>query len=110
LAHRSGEKVRAGEPIAVIIETNATYIVGYMRQPIVHMPRVNDDVQVRTRGHSRLTGGAKILKVGAQFDYMNPALVTPDNNRHEKALSFMVSIPAGLPVKPGEFVDLGFGN
>lgn len=110
LGHRSGEKVRAGETIAALTETNITYIVGYMRQPIIRMPKVNDDIQVRTRGNSRLSAGAKVLKVGAQFDFMNPALVTPDNTRHEKAISFMVSIPTGLALKPGEFVDLAFGN
>lgn len=106
VSFRPGEKVRAGDPIVIVTSTNVTHIIGYVRQPITRMPNVDDEVQVRTRRQDRMSARAKVLRVAAQFDYLNPALVSPDNTRHEKALSVMVSLPSGMNLRPGEFVDL----
>lgn len=110
IGFRAGETVRAGESIATITSTNSSYIVGYIRQPISRMPQVNDTIQVRTRTVPRAVAAAKVLKVGGVYSFMNPAMITPDNNRHEKAIAFMVSIPSGVALHPGEFVDLSLGN
>ncbi len=108
IAFRAGETVRAGESVVTITSTNSTYIVGYIRQPIARLPKVDDQVKVRTRNFPRAAGTAKVLKVSGLYSFMNPAMVSPEGNRQEKAISFMISMPSGLPLHPGEFVDLSF--
>jgi|JI102314A1RNA_FD_contig_31_5219593_length_3853_multi_7_in_0_out_0_4 multidrug resistance efflux pump len=108
VSFRPGEKVRAGDPIVIVTSTNVTHIIGYIRQPVYRMPNVNDEVRVRTRRQDRSVASARVLKVAPQFEYLNPALVSPDNTRLEKALSVLVSLPAGMTLRPGEFVDLMF--
>lgn len=102
----SGERARMGDSIAVISATNAPYIIGYLRQPLGAIPNVNDPVQVRSRGTRRMAASGKVLKVGSQVDFINPAILSPDNTRKEKALSILVSVPAELKLHPGEYVDL----
>lgn len=106
VSFRPGEKVRAGEAVVVLTSTNLTHIIGYLRQPLARVPSVNEEVQIRSRGARREVGNGKVLKVAAQLQFMNPAVVSPDNTRQEKALPVMVSIPQGLHLHPGEFVDL----
>lgn len=106
ISHRPGEKVRAGDPLVMITSTNSNYIIGYVRQPLNLIPSVNDEVQVRSRASHRATASAKVMKIGAELDFMNPLIITPDNTRKEKALQVMISVPPELNLHPGEFVDL----
>ncbi|HAM73645.1 MAG TPA: hypothetical protein DCM86_18585 [Verrucomicrobiales bacterium] len=103
---RAGEKVRAGDPLVTVAATNADYIIGYLRQPLGYVPKIDDAVVVRTRATPRASASAKVVQVGGMLDYINPAIVTPDNTRKEKALPVKISIPPELGLRPGEFVDL----
>lgn len=106
VARRTGERVRAGDSLVTITSTNANYIIGYVRQPLNLVPSVNDDVQVRSRTAKRPSAPAKVVQVGAELEFMNPSIITPENTRKEKALMVKISVPAELNLRPGEFVDL----
>lgn len=104
---RAGEKVIRGEPILTISSSQSDRIVAYIRQPIpAILPTTNDIVLVRTRSFKRQTADAQILKVGAQMEPINPALLSTDSNRLEVGLPILVSLPLGLRLLPGEFVDI----
>jgi multidrug resistance efflux pump len=101
-----GEKVVKGEPIVLISAPHSERIVGYVRQPIGTVPAVNDRVTVRTRTQKRQMGTGQILKVGGSLEPINPALLSPDATRTEVGLPILISLPTGMKVVPGEFVDL----
>ena len=103
---RAHERVVRGEPIVTISSTTAERIVGYIRQPVQRIPVENDVVVIRTRTMKRQQGEGQILKVGAQFEVINPALVSTDSNRVEMGLPILISLPKHMTVSPGEFVDL----
>jgi membrane fusion protein (multidrug efflux system) len=106
VTYRPGEKVRAGESVVTVASTNAPYIIGYIRQPMGYVPKVNEEILVRTRTMPRVSAPARVLQVGTQVDFINPAIVTPDNTRKDKALSLKISTPPELGLRPGEYVDL----
>jgi len=97
---RSQEKVVKGEPIVTGSAPRAERIVGYIRQPVQIIPTTKDTVMVRTRTQKRQSGEAQILKVGAQFEAINPALLSLDSNRVEMGLPILISLPPGLTVPP----------
>jgi multidrug resistance efflux pump len=103
---RQREKVTRGEPILTISAPKSERVVGYIRQPVQSIPSVDDVVVIHTRTQKRQMGEGRIVKVGAQFDVINPALLSADSNRVEMGLPILVSIPPGMNVSPGEFVDL----
>jgi multidrug resistance efflux pump len=103
---RAQERVVRGEPIVTIAATTSERIVGYIRQPVQAIPKESDTVVVRTRTQRRQVGEGQILKVGGQFEAINPGLISSDSNRVELGLPILVSLPKGMTVTPGEFVDL----
>ena len=103
---RTQERVVRGEPLVTIASTRSERIVGYLRQPVQVIPNESDVVVVRTRTQRRQMGEGQILKVGAQFEVINPALISTDSNRVEMGLPLLISLPKGMTVSPGEFVDL----
>lgn len=104
--HRPGEKVVRGVPILTITAQHSDRIVGYLRQPINARPTTNDTVIVSTRTQKRQYAPGKILRVGTQMELINPALLSTDSNRIEVGLPILVSVPDGMKLVPGEFVDL----
>jgi multidrug resistance efflux pump len=104
--HRAGEKVVRGVPILTITAPHSDRIVGYLRQPINRRPTTNDMVVVSTRTQKRQVGRAQIIRVGSQMELINPALLSTDSNRIEVGLPILVTLPDGLKLVPGEFVDL----
>ena len=104
--HHAQEKVVRGEPIITVSAPKADRIVGYIRQPVQIIPTTKDTVMVRTRTQRRQSGEGQILKVGAQFELIDPALLSADSKRTEMGLPILISLPPGLNVSPGEFVDL----
>lgn len=104
---QQGEQVRRGVAIADITPHGSTNIIGYMRQPIQRHPKVGDRVQVTTRTSPRYTGEAKVLKIGAQLEPLNPALLSAETPRMEMGLPIVVGLPPNLTrLLPGEFVDV----
>jgi len=104
--HRPGEKIVRGVPILTVTATHSDRIVGYLRQPISSRPTTNDTVVVRTRSHKPRLATGKIIRVGTQMELINPALLSTDSNRIEVGLPILVSVPPGMKLVPGEFVDL----
>lgn len=116
--HRNGEKVPAGTTIMTISATNATRIIGYVRQPLNIKPKVGDQVEIRTRTRDRTIGIGTVLEVGAQLEPIAPSIMpyltgaitigrAPDGqNIMEYALPFLVSMPANMQLIPGEVVVL----
>lgn len=111
--YHAGERVMAGLPIVSIMSTQSSRIVAFARQPLRLVPKVGDRVEVRTRSSPRKMAMANVLSVGSGVETM----VVPQNNDKgifpnalgnplERGLSFSVDLPNGLPVYPGETVDL----
>jgi len=107
--HRPGEKIMAGDPIATITALNSDRIVGYVRQPLTVVPKVGDEVQVRTRGSARKTATGRVLQVGSQMQMVaSPLHIRGYDTSQERGLPFLVELPPGLHAYPGELVDLVF--
>lgn len=106
--HHSGEKVVRGAPIVSVSTLSSTNVIGYVRQPIQRHPLVEDQVQVTTRTTPRRTATARITKVAAQLQPINPALLSAETARMEVGLPIVVTLPPGLNLMPGEFVDIAF--
>lgn len=115
--HRNGEKVMGGVPIVTISSTKAERIMAFVRQPLTIIPKVGDVVHVRTRGSPRKMATAKVLHVGAELRTMiSPLLVrgidtmaadaTKTDMALQRGLPFVVNLPEGLNLYPGEYVDL----
>jgi multidrug resistance efflux pump len=104
--HRSGERVLRGMPLVTITDPRASRIIGYIRQPIQFHPTTNDTVQITTRTVPRQIGFASILRIGAQVEPINPALLSVDTKRMEAGLPIVISVPSHLVLFPGEFIDL----
>ena len=110
--HRSGEKVRRGDPIVSIASPAATNVIGYVRQPIQRHPRPGDRVRVTTRTSPRRSGMSQITKVGAQLEPINQSILSADTRRFEVGLPIVVALPPELSnqlnLMPGEFVDIAY--
>ncbi|MFM1770627.1 MAG: hypothetical protein RJA22_3156 [Verrucomicrobiota bacterium] len=103
---QQGEQVRRGIAIATITPISSTNVIGYVRQPIQRHPQIGDRVQVTTRTSPRLTGEARVLKIGAQLEPLNPALLSAETPRMEMGLPLVIGLPNHLKLMPGEFVDI----
>ena len=104
--HSGGERVLRGMPIVTISEPEANNVIGYMRQPIVSKPLTNALVQITTRSQPRIIALGHVVHVGAQLEPINPALLSADTRRMEVGLPILVSVPQGVRLTPGEFVDI----
>ena len=98
-----------GEPLVTISVPTSDRIIGYLRQPLGAVPTTNDTVTVRTRTVKHQIGSGQILRVGAQLERINPAL-TADPARIELGLPFLITLPPGFNLVPGEFVDLSIAK
>jgi len=106
--HYAGERVIRGQPIVSLSTLAATNVIGYVRQPIQRRPQLDEEVQVTTRTTPRRTAMARVTKIAAQLEPINPALLSPDTPRMEVGLPIVVTLPPGLNLLPGEFVDIAF--
>ena len=104
--HFGGERVLRGMPIVTISEPEANNVIGYLRQPIVNKPLTNAVVQITTRSQPRIIALGHIVHVGAQLEPINPALLSVDTKRMEVGLPILISVPQGVKLTPGEFVDV----
>lgn len=107
--HWPGENVLAGEPIVTLSPLRSERIVGYVRQPLRIVPKAGDRVRVRTRGPTRQVGESQVVDVGTGMQPISPTLQPRGFvNVEERGLPFLVSIPDGMDVYPGELVDVIF--
>lgn len=103
---RNLDFVKQGEIILDLRADKPEYIIGYMRQPASVRPTEGMVVQVSMRGSRPAVAEAKILRVGSQFEPVGPAFQRPIQLVEERALPILISLPQGLPLQPGEIVDL----
>jgi multidrug resistance efflux pump len=107
IGHRPGERVMAGNPVVTISPIHSERIVGYVRQPVRFTPRVGDVVRVRTRGSQRQVGLAQVLRVGSDMQLItSPLSIRSFATLEDRGLPFLINVPAGMEVIPGELVDL----
>jgi multidrug resistance efflux pump len=118
---RSGEQVAAMEPIAVIVSEQAERIVAYAIPPIPQ-PSTGTGMEVRKRSVRRELAQSKVTVSAPYLDLVPPTLFVPGtsgnmglNSRPLSGLNaqspvvgapFVVAVPAGLNLRPGELVDL----
>jgi len=106
-----GETVWRGRPILTITAPETTNIIGFARQPLNTKPKVGDWVMVRRPTFRRDVGYAQITQVGTQFEPIVPALLGAASTTrygYDVGLPFIVAIPPGMKLVPGERVDLVF--
>lgn len=108
ISKRAGERFTAGLPIAVVSASEATRIIGWVRQPVLERPSPGDLMEVRTR---RLPGRAlqvRVTAVGGQLEPVSAAALpfTPPGNRVEYGLQVLLQLPSGSDLIPGEMVSL----
>jgi multidrug resistance efflux pump len=104
---RSGETVQDGDLILALSGLESQRIIGYLRQPISRDPEVGMDVEVRTRAAPPVVLKGEILHVGNQYEEVDRSLAFPrPGGALDVGLPIAVTLPPGLPVRPGEVVDL----
>ena len=106
---RIGENVVAGEPIVTISALSSERILAYVRQPVGTEPKVGMAIEIRTRTTPKQVATGKVLQVGSKMElFAAPLRVRGFDRSQERGLPFLVSLPSGLTVHPGELVDLVF--
>jgi multidrug resistance efflux pump len=103
---RSGEKIIAGEPLITITPLETDRIIAWIRQPLDRIPTTNDMARVRTRTTRRHYADAQIVEVGRQLETIDPLLLSPDGKVQDRGLPILIRMPPGLPLTPGEYVDI----
>lgn len=107
--HRNrGDYVREGELILTVRGERGEHIVGYVRQPAGRIPGSGDTLEVVMRSDPRQRARVQVIAVGPQYEPLVPALIGPIAPPEERALPLLLTMPAELPVRPGEIVDLRF--
>jgi multidrug resistance efflux pump len=107
ISQRAGTRVMAGIPLFSIAPAKPERIVGYVRQPLLAVPKEGDRVQIRTRGQRGVISYGRVLRVGTDMQQVTaPMRVRGYDNSQERGLPFLVSLPTELAVYPGELVDL----
>ncbi len=100
-----GEHVVAGEPLLTVVSAVADHVLAYVRQPLRVQPEVGMAVRIRAPSRDRGEGVGRVLRVAAQLEPL-PELLLGPGLRPEKALPLIVSLPAGIAVRPGERLEL----
>lgn len=103
--HVKGERILRGMPIVSVTDPEIRRIIGYVRQPVTRVPTTNDFVTITTRTQPRQTALAPIIRVGAQMEPINPALLAADTIM-EVGLPFSAAVPDSIRLVPGEYVNL----
>src|SRR5688572_4187030 len=104
--HVKGERIIRGMPVVSISDPETKRIIGYVRQPVTEVPTTNDFVQISTRTQPPRIARGRVLRVGSQFEAINPSLLAPDSKRMEVGLPILVEVPSGIRLVPGEYVNL----
>jgi multidrug resistance efflux pump len=106
-----GENIMAGEQLLTISSERGENIIGFLRQPISFEPKAGDLVMVRSRGNRRQIAEARIVKVGARLElFTQPLRVRGFDSSQERGLPVLIDLPEGMPLYPGELVDLSLKN
>lgn len=106
--HHSGEFVNLGAPIAELRSREPESIIGYLKAPFPITPEVGMEVEIAPRSGTRgRASRATVLGVGPQFEALQPAFMRPlPVTLEERALPVQISLPEGMPLVPGDIVDI----
>ncbi|MBN2291132.1 MAG: HlyD family efflux transporter periplasmic adaptor subunit [Pirellulales bacterium] len=107
ILHRPGENVRAGDPIVTVANPRGQAIISYVRQdqPVRPLPGMTAKVRLRLPAVRSLA--TRVERVGPQIEQI-PIHLCRDPNIPEWGLPVLIDIPDGLPVRPGELLDVSF--
>ncbi|MBA4148655.1 MAG: HlyD family efflux transporter periplasmic adaptor subunit [Verrucomicrobia bacterium] len=109
--YRAGDRVMSGQPIVSISALQSARVLGFVRQPLTVVPKIGDQVSIRTRGMPRRSAVGTVTQVGSELRQLSaPVALRGYDLSQERGLPFLVSLPAELSVFPGEIVDLSFKN
>ena len=105
---RAGEVVTPGEPLLEIASPSPTRLVGWLRQPLALEPRPGMPVELRSRRPDRAAAAAEVLAVGRVLEPVPPTQLALIDRADTPELGLRVyfSLPPGLALRPGEFVDV----
>jgi multidrug resistance efflux pump len=104
-----GEFVPEGDPLITINAAKSDRIVGYLRQPYPMEPKVGMKVEVRARSRARELFLSKVSQIGAQVEVITNALaVLRPFALMDVGLPFVVEVPRGVNIRPGEAFDIRF--
>jgi multidrug resistance efflux pump len=105
ILRRPGENVRAGDPIVTVANPRGQGIVSYLRQDSRLHPRVGMTAEVRLRSPASRAVATRVEHVGPQYESI-PLHLCRDPKTPEWGLPVFITIPDGLPIRPGELVDV----
>jgi multidrug resistance efflux pump len=107
ILHRPGENVRAGDAIVTVANPRGQGIISYLRQDQRLRPLPGMTAQVRPRLPACRAVATRVERVGPQVEPV-PLHLCRDPKIPEWGLPVLIAIPDGLPIHPGELLDVSF--
>jgi multidrug resistance efflux pump len=103
--HRAGEPVLAGEPILIITKKQPTEIAGYANKKQISLIQKKMAVElIKTREQPQIAI-AQIIYVGPEIVQI-PQQLWRNPNIPEWGRPFLIQVPSGFEVIPGELVGI----
>ena len=104
-----GEHAVEGEPLIGINSPVSERVVGYLRQPYPVEPSIGMEVVMTTRERKPKRIPGVVTRIGAQVEMITNALAfVRQGSLVDVGLPIVIGLPTGVPVRPGEIVDLSF--
>lgn len=106
---RPGEAVTSGDTIARISAKEGATLVGYLRQPLAFEPQPGMIAEVRSRGWRRVVGEGRVDQVAPRMEAIPTTMMATmrlTTTQVENGLRLHIRPPAGMPLRPGEIVDV----
>ncbi len=110
--HPTGAFVQAGDPIVTVASGQPRWIIAYVDPTLTHLVRKNDPVAVRVRSAGVVpikTAPARVLELGTQFESLpgtTSGISGSSTTPPAVGLPIKISLPAGMTVQPGQWVDV----
>jgi multidrug efflux pump subunit AcrA (membrane-fusion protein) len=106
ILHKPGEIVLAGETILTIAETKPTEIIAYADEKRAGQIRENMEVELmKTSPPAQIAKSAQITHVGPAIEPV-PVRLLRNPNIPQWGRPFLVKIPPGIELTPGELVGI----
>ena len=103
ILRREGEVVASGEPILAIAETSPSEVIAYAGEHQMQDLTVGTVVQIRTRTRPAHTGSSRAVAVAPTVERL-PERLWANPQVPAWGRPFLVSIPPGMELSPGELV------
>ena len=101
------EVIREGDPVVVIEAQSGFHVVAYLRQPLPFNPQPGGRIEIATRQSPVLRAQSSIRQIGPQYQIITNALtLLRPGQMVDVGLPIIVDLPPGLPVRPGEVVQI----